>query len=50
MSMGWIILIVALAIGLIAGNLLLLRSTKKMRTPPDFKPRKYDKEDEDDWK
>lgn len=49
MSIGWIILIIALVIGLIAGNLLLLRGTRKMRTPPNFKPRKYD-DDDDDWK
>lgn len=49
MGIGWILLIVALVVGLIAGNLLLLRNTKKMRTPPDFTPRKYDDED-DEWK
>ncbi|WP_018981353.1 DUF2897 family protein [Salinimonas chungwhensis] len=49
MSLGWILLIIALVIGLIAGNMLLLRSNKKFNLPPDFKPRDYDDKDEDKW-
>lgn len=46
MSLFWVLLIIALVIGLIAGNLMLLKASKKFRVPPDFKPRKYD-DDED---
>ncbi|MBD3584927.1 DUF2897 family protein [Salinimonas sp. HHU 13199] len=49
MSLGWIILIIALVIGLIAGNILLLRANKKFNVPPDYEPRKYDDDNEDKW-
>lgn len=48
MSLIWIIIIVALALGVVASNILLLKSNKKFIKPPDFKPRQYD-DDEDDW-
>ena len=48
MSLVWIVIIVALALGVVISNILLLRSNKKFIKPPDFKPRLYD-DDDDDW-
>lgn len=46
MSTTWLIVIIVLVIGFIAGNVLLLRSSKKFNVPKDFTPRKWDDEDD----
>lgn len=47
MSIGWVLLIIALAMGFIIGNVLWLKSSSKFSVPKGFKPRKWE-DDEDD--
>ena len=47
MSTTWIIIIIVLVLGIIVGNILLLKDSKNFKVPKGFKKRKYD--DEDDW-
>ena len=53
MSLTWILIIIALIFGVVVGNILLLKSSSKFKTPKGFKPKKdpyKDKDDEkDDW-
>lgn len=46
MSTGWIIVIIAIVLGIVVGNILLLRSSKKFDVPKGFTPKKYDDEDD----
>jgi uncharacterized membrane-anchored protein YhcB (DUF1043 family) len=47
MSIGWIIVIIVLVLGVIIGNVLLLRSNTKFSIPKGFKPRKYNDDNDD---
>lgn len=47
MSTFWLIMLIILAVGFIAGNVLLLKSSSRFKVPKDFKPRKYDDDDDD---
>lgn len=56
MSLGWIILIVVLVIGVVLGNILLLRSSARFKLPSGYKPPKpgdnrgfEDVDEEDNW-
>lgn len=50
MSGLWITIIIVLVLGIIVGNLLLLRDSNKFHIPKGFKKREYDdKDDDDDW-
>ncbi|WP_395342908.1 DUF2897 family protein [Ningiella sp. W23] len=52
MSTTWIIVIIVVVLGLIVGNILLLRDSSKFKTPKNFKKRPdsdYDGDDKDDW-
>ncbi|MBU3022605.1 DUF2897 family protein [Aestuariibacter sp. A3R04] len=47
MSIGWLILIIVLAMGFIIGNVLLLKSSSKFHIPKGFQPRKWEDDEGD---
>ncbi|MGQ8365772.1 DUF2897 family protein [Glaciecola sp. 1036] len=50
MSIGWILVVILLVIGVIVGNILLLKDSAKFKLPKDFKKRpdsEYDGDDDD---
>ena len=49
MSGIWVTIIILLVLGIIVGNLLLLRDANKFRIPKGFKKREYDDDKDDDW-
>lgn len=49
MSGLWITIIIVLVLGIVVGNLLLLRDSNKFRIPKGFKKKEYDDDDDKDW-
>ena len=53
MNLTWVVIIVVVVLGIIVGNLLLLKDSSKFKVPKGFKKRPdsdYDGDDEkDDW-
>ncbi len=50
MSLTWVLIIVALVLGVVVGNIMLLKYSAKFKAPKGFAPKENPYKDKDDEK